>query len=118
SFLPSVDAVAHFAGFVAGLALGPLLFRDAMVQRPAAEPEPTLEQLGPISRPSMSVSFQEPMDFPKGTTVYRAPRRLVAILPDWTLIADDGAGGAMFDTAEDYRDKTRDDGDWIWVKEF
>ena len=68
----------------------------------------------------MSVSFREPMDFPKGTIVYRTPRRLVAILPNWTLIADDGTGGVPYDNARDYLDKTGDEGEceWTWIKKF
>jgi len=76
-----------------------------------------LNQLGNTRLP-MSVSFRESMGFPKGTIVYRTPRRLVAILPNWALIADDGTGGVAFDNARDYRDKTGDDGEWTWIKEF
>jgi hypothetical protein len=56
--------------------------------------------------------------FAKSTVVYRTRSRIVAILPDWTLVADDGAGGAVFDTASDCRDKMRDEGEWILVKDF
>jgi hypothetical protein len=57
------------------------------------------------------------MDFPQGTVAYRTKKRLIAILPDWTLIAHDGAGGMVFDTARAYRDKTGDEGQWMLVRE-
>ena len=118
SLLPGVDGVAHVAGFFAGLAIGPLLFTSSMVLSVPDNPEPPLEELGPVRSPSTPVSFQEPMDFPKGTVIYRTRSRLVAILPDWTLIADDGARGALFETARDYRDKVGDDGDWTWIRQI
>jgi hypothetical protein len=58
------------------------------------------------------------MLFPKGTSVYQTRSRLVAILADLTLIADDGAGGAAFDDARAYRDATGDDDEWTLVREF
>jgi len=118
SLLPRVDWVAHITGFAVGMAIGPLLFPASRVQRPPETSEPSLDQLWPIRRPPMPVSFQEPMDFPKGSNVYRTKNRLVAILPDWTLIADIGAGGVVFDTASDYRDRTGDEGEWTLVREF
>jgi membrane associated rhomboid family serine protease len=111
SLQPRVDWVAHLAGFAAGLGFGSLLFPASFVHKP---PEPA----EPLREPPKSISFQEPMNFPKGTVVYRTGMRLVAILPDWTLIADDGAGGEVFATARDYRDKTGDDGEWRWIREF
>jgi hypothetical protein len=66
--------------------------------------------------PPISVSFKEPMDFPKDTVVYHTGRRLVAILPEGTLIADDGAGGEWFDSARIYRDNTGNDGEWTWIR--
>jgi membrane associated rhomboid family serine protease len=120
SLQPSVNWVAHVAGFATGLGLGPFLFKDSLVRR-APPPDlaaPTFEELGLIRAPATSVSFHEPMDFPKGTNVYRTRSRLVAILPDWKLIADNGAAGVVFATARDYRDKTGDEGEWTLVREF
>ena len=118
SFQPAVDGIAHVAGFVAGMGTGPLLFPASFVQRPEDSAEPTSELLGPIIRPPMPVSFQEPMNFPKGTIVYQTRNRLVAILPDWRLIVDDGAQGAVFETARDYRNRTGDEGQWTLVRDF
>src|SRR5262249_16639748 len=88
SLLPRGDWVGRVAGFAVGIAIGPLLFPASLVQRPPETVEPTLDQIWPIRRPPMPVSFREPMDFPKGTNVYRTRSRLVAILRDATLIAD------------------------------
>jgi len=119
SFLPAVDWVAHLAGFLVGLAIGPFLFRDAMVQRPPPRPAALpFDQAWPMRRPAIAVSFAEPMLFPRGTSVYRTASRLVAVLADATLIADDGKGGATFDSARAYRDATGDEDEWTLVREF
>jgi membrane associated rhomboid family serine protease len=118
SLLPAVDWVAHVAGFAAGMAIGPLLFRGSLVQSAPAGTEPAFDRLGPIRPPPLPVSFQEPMDFPKGTNVYQTKSRRVAILPDWTLIADNGAGGAAFATARDYRNKVGDEDGWTLLRQF
>jgi hypothetical protein len=117
SLLASVDVVAHAAGFAVGIGAGPLLFRASFVQKAPERAEPTFS-LGPVRRPSAPASFQEPMDFPQGTDIYRTRSRLVAILPGWTLIADGGAAGAMFDTASEYREKMGDEGEWTFVRKF
>src|SRR5207253_5642370 len=108
--------VAHVVGLVVGMGLGPLLFPNSRVLRLPDPAEPTLDQLGPMHRPAIRVSFQEPMDFPAGTSVYRTHNRLVAVLPDWTLIADDGTGGIVFDSATDYRENTGDEAPWTLVR--
>jgi membrane associated rhomboid family serine protease len=119
SFLPAVDWTAHLAGFAVGAAIGPLLFRGALVQKPPERVALTLDQVvGPWRRPRLAVSFREPMSFPAGTKVYRARSRLVALLPDETLVADDGAGGFAFDDARAYRDAMGDESDWALVKEL
>lgn len=114
SLLPSVDWVGHLAGFGAGLALGSFVFPASFVQK-AAPPEPPLDKAG---RPAISVSFQEPMDFPKGSVVYAARDRLVAVLPDETLVADHKAGNLLFASAADYRDTMDDREEWPIVREF
>jgi len=46
------------------------------------------------------VSFREPVNFPKGTTLYETKGPHVAILPDYSLIMDDGGlGGRTFGIA-------------------
>ena len=118
SLLPSVDWAGHLVGFATGLALGPFLFPASFVQKPVEPGVLTADELAHQPRPAAPVSFREPMDFPKGSIVYRARDRLVATLPDWTLIADDGAGGLMFANPNDYREKTGDTAEWDVVKEF
>jgi rhomboid protease GluP len=115
SLHPSVDWVGHAAGFAAGLGVATLLFPASWVQK--ALPQ-ELEVPVPAEPATISVSFREPMDFPEGSVVYRARDRLVAILPDLTLIADHSTGALKFATAVDYRDTMHDRGEWPVVREF
>jgi hypothetical protein len=65
------------------------------------------------------VSFRKPMNFPKGTTVYRTKGPRVAILPDYSLIVDGGGiGGRVFESASDYRVLTGDQEDWEVIQNF
>ena len=118
SLHPSVDWVGHIAGFTAGIVLATVLFPVSFVQKALPEPPPDAPEMAALGRPTIPISFQEPMDFPHGSVVYRARDRLVAVLPDLTLIADHQAGALMFATAADYRDTMNDRDQWPVVKEF
>jgi hypothetical protein len=65
------------------------------------------------------ISFREAMRFPKGTTVYKIKGPRVAVLPDYSLIMDDGGlGGRAFESASEYRARTGDRDDWDAIKTF
>jgi rhomboid protease GluP len=116
SLHPSVDWIGHAVGFAAGLGVATFLFPASRVQK--ALPEEPSEVPEPAVPATIPVSFREPMDFPQGSVVYRARDRLVAVLPDLTLIADHSAGALKFATAVDYRDTMNDREEWPVVKEF
>jgi hypothetical protein len=61
-----------------------------------------------------SLSFREPMNFPKGTTLYETRGPRVAVLPDYSLVTDDGH---VFQSADEYRKQTGDREAWdlIWT---
>jgi rhomboid protease GluP len=118
SLHPSVDWVGHLAGFGAGLGLATVLFPASFVQKSLPEQPDAVPETAALGRPTIPVSFQEPMDFPRGSVVYRARDRLVAVLPDFTLVADHPAGALLFATAVDYRDTMNDRDQWPLVREF
>jgi hypothetical protein len=63
--------------------------------------------------PRLPVSFRELSSFPKETEFYRTPAgKQLAILPDGSLIFDDGKSGLAYQSAADYRTRTNDRSDW------
>jgi hypothetical protein len=65
-----------------------------------------------------AVSFQEPMTFPPGTTLYAAGKNRLALLPDSTVVLDDGGVGKLFSSAVDYRGWARDREAWEIIRQF
>jgi len=67
----------------------------------------------------IAFSFREPMTFPRDTILCRTKRGdYCAILPDGSLILDDGGDGVLFKSAQEYRRQMEDDEQWTTVKVF
>lgn len=64
------------------------------------------------------VLFREPMRFPPGTILYETKNTRVAVLPNTSLIADDGGEGLVFKSAAEYRAQTGDNDHWNQIKSF
>src|SRR5882672_714232 len=68
---------------------------------------------------AMDGHFREPMNFPKGTTLYETSGPRVAVLPDSTLLVDNGGiGGQIFKSASEYRAQSGDREAWETIKTF
>jgi hypothetical protein len=95
----------------------PFMRMDASVC-PHCRREVTAEALTAAMTPKIDVSFREPMHLLVGTTVFKARDASVAVLPDTSLIADDGARGLAFASAVDYRVRTGDADACETVRQF
>ena len=78
----------------------------------------TAQDLAKRAAPKVAISFKEPMSFPKGSTLYDADGKRVAVLPDGSLVLDDGQAGFAYVSANDYRRRTRDNSLWTPIKEW
>jgi hypothetical protein len=107
----SVAVLTSVASSVIGLLLG-CIITDRVKKRYL----PTI----PSSSLAMDlVSFCEPMSFPKGTTLFETKGPRVAVLPDYSLIMDEGGlGGRAFESASEYREQTGDRDQWNEIKTF
>jgi hypothetical protein len=78
----------------------------------------TPEDLARRAAPKVPVSFNEPMSFPKGSTLYVAAGKRLAVLPDASLVLDDGQAGIAYESAIDYRYRTGDNSLWTIIREW
>jgi hypothetical protein len=67
---------------------------------------------------SMAAAAKASSSFPKGTTLYDANGIRVAMLPDQSLVVFQGGRQVKFETATDYREKTRDMSHWTVLEQY
>jgi len=86
-------------------------------QRPLADKQSALSGQTPNPQPPV-ISFRDMQTFPRGTTVYKTRGGLLALLPDGSVLFDDGKDGRSHASVDDYRKVAGDRDAWEIFNEF